>query len=152
MKKLLENIKKYSIEILLSSVAFIIMAVSLGYLIVNTVKQNNEQKEEYNEQQEEYSTQEEKYNEQETIEYNHQFLMDKLKFESSDAVLGASTRLTECGVNKITNLEVIDDSDYVYILRVTDDKGQTFKFNISYNGSIGPILDTQGNYLYTPID
>ena len=145
MKKLLENIKKYSIEILLSSVAFIIMAVSLGYLIVNTVKQNNEQKEEYNEQEEEY-------NEQETIEYNHQFLMDKLKFESSDAVLGASTRLTECGVSKIAKLEVIDDSDYVYILRVTDNKGQTFKFNISYHGSIGPILDTQGNYLYTPID
>ena len=145
MKKLLENIKKYSIEILLSSVAFLIMAVSLGYLIVNTAKQNNEQKEEY-------SIQEEKHNEQETIEYNYKFLMDKLKFESSDAVLGASTRLTECGVNKITNLEVIDDSDYVYILRITDDKGQTFKFNISYNGSIGPILDTQGNYLYTPID
>lgn len=144
MKKLLENIKKYSIEILLSSVAFLIMAVSLGYLIVNTVKQNNKQEEEYSMQEE--------YNEQETIEYNHQFLMNKLKFESSDAVLGASTRLTECGVSKIAKLEVIDDSDYVYILRVTDDKGQTFKFNISYHGSIGPILDTQGNYLYTPID
>lgn len=151
MKKLFENIKKYSMEILLSSAAFLIMAVSLGYLIVNTIEQNNEQKEEYTEQ-EEYSMQETKYNEQETIEHNHQFLMDELKFESSDAVLGASTRLAECGVSKITKLEVIDDSDSVYILRVTDDKGQTFKFNISYHGSIGPILDAQGNYLYTPID
>lgn len=89
---------------------------------------------------------------EEVIEQIKSFLMENVSFGSESAVYGAASRLYEAGCSKAVGLSLVDDTDGVYMLELSDDKGQVFCFSIDHKGYIGPVRDKNGNYLYTPID
>lgn len=83
---------------------------------------------------------------------NVQIFMDKLTFTDKDAVLGSVQRLNSVGCGAITDIYIIEGSDNVYVLKVTDEDGDVFQITMDSTGYIGPIQDNDGNYLYMPID
>ena len=80
------------------------------------------------------------------------FLMEHLRFESEDAVLGTAETLCSVGCVEAAELILLEDTDGVYVIRLKDQNGKVFLFNVSHHGTVGPIRDDQDNYLYAPIN
>ena len=89
---------------------------------------------------------------EDTVEQIKDFLMSQYEFGSENAVKGAAARLNSVGCGKPAGSVLVEDEDEVYVIELTDEKGNIFCFNIEHQGYIGPILNGDGDYLYTPID
>ena len=88
----------------------------------------------------------------EQIEFNTAFLMETPGFTDEHAVGGAAEHLQEAGCGFISSVEVIDDSNEVYSLKIIDENGQVLYADMEFEGYIGPIKDDKGRYLYAPVE
>lgn len=58
----------------------------------------------------------------------------------------------EVGCGAIKEIICVDDSGKAYTVTVEDDVGNQYLFTMGYDGYPGYIKDSDGNFLYAPID
>ena len=78
-------------------------------------------------------------------------LLDKVPFTSDSAVLGAAERLYDTGCRAPKSISLINNSEHVYILALTDENKNEYSFTMSNEGYTGPIT-RNGKYAYAPIE
>ena len=94
---------------------------------------------------------EETMNNMELVEHNKAFLSRELHLKDEEAERAASG-LVEVGCGKLTGISDLDDSDHAYAMTLINDKGESFKVTMSYDGYLGVVQDSNGKYLFMPID
>ena len=86
-----------------------------------------------------------------TLQANKEFLVRELEVSDSDAE-GIAYRLEKCECGLIVEWKDKVESDNAYLITFVNDKGEEYYTSIDSHGSIGPIKDSKGNYIYAPID
>ena len=89
---------------------------------------------------------------EEIVESIKSMLCNTFDFKSETAVLGSAQKLHNVGCCEPNKIELVNNDNDVYIIKVTDINGNEYSFTIDSNGYIGPITDKNGKDLYTPID
>lgn len=65
---------------------------------------------------------------------------------------GAAKILNDAGCHKIVDSHIEESDDDVYCLYIKDEEDNEFYFSISIDGYIGPVMDGNGEYVYTPVE